>query len=88
MFVHVFEAEFGLPSERTAELFRRFKETPGLLHAYSLQRADDPAAGMVIGVWESRDAYNQYLEHSPLRREADVAVRGARRTLYDVLDRK
>ena len=88
MFAHVFEAEFGLPSGQTAGLFQRLTEEPGLLQAYSLQRVDDPHTGMVVGIWESREAYARYLQHSPLRREADLAVQGARRTLYEVLDAK
>ena len=75
-----------MPSEQTVELFQRLAQEPGLLHAYSLQRVDDPETGMVVGIWESREAYERFFEHSPLRREADFAVRGARRTLYEVLD--
>lgn len=86
MFAHVFEAEFGVPSLQTAALFRRLNQEPGLVHAYSLRRVDDPETGMVIGIWESREDYERFFEHSPLRREADVTVRGARRTLYEVLD--
>lgn len=88
MFAHVFEAEFGLPREETAELFRRLKAEPGLIHAYSLQRADDADLGMVIGIWETQEAYEHFLEHSPLRREADITIKGARRTRYEVLDSK
>ena len=87
MFAYILRAK-GPPSDREAEFFRRFKETPGLLHAYDLQGEDNPNDRLAIAIWESRDAAERYLKSSPLRREVDQAVSGVTRTLYEVLDSK
>lgn len=75
------------PSEETDEFFRRFKDTPGLIHAFNLQGADDPEDGVAVAVWESREAAERYLE-SQLRNEVDVALEGVTRTMYEVRDSK
>ena len=76
------------PSEQINEFFRRFKEAPGLLHAYNLQGEEDPNDGVAVAIWESREAAEEYLKSSPLRREVDQAVPSVTRTLYRVLDSK
>lgn len=76
------------PDEQSAEFFRRFKETPGLLHAYALQGEEDSNDGVAVTIWESREAAMRYLESSPLRREVDQAVPAVTRTLYNVRDSK
>jgi heme-degrading monooxygenase HmoA len=87
MFAYILRARQE-PSERTDEFFRRFKEQPGLLHAYSLQGEDDPTDGAVVAIWESRAAAESYLQSAPLRRDVDQAVSGVTRTLYTVRDSK
>ena len=75
-------------SDETDEFFRRFKDTPGLLHAYSLQGEDDPNDSVAIAIWESREAAERYLQSSPLKRDVDQAVPTVTRTFYSVLDSK
>lgn len=70
------------------EFFRRFKQTPGLLHAYNLQGVEDPEDGVVVTVWESRDAAEAYLQGSELRKDVDRAYPAISRTMYDVRDSK
>jgi len=74
------------PSDETNEFFRRFKDTPGLLHAYSLQGEDDPNDSGVVAIWESREAAERYLQSSPLKRDVDEALPTVTRTFYSVLD--
>ena len=76
------------PSDETNEFFRRFKETPGLLNAYSLQGEDDPNDSVAIAIWESREAAERYLQSSPLKRDVDQAMPTVTRTFYSVLDGK
>jgi heme-degrading monooxygenase HmoA len=87
MFAYILRAQ-GPTTEREAELFRRFKETPGLIHAYSLQAEDNSNESLAIAIWESREAAEQYLNASALRREVDQAMPTVTRTLYTVLDSK
>ena len=75
-------------SDATDEFFRRFKETPGLLHAYSLQSEDDPNDSVAIAIWESREAAERYLQSSPLKRDVDQAMPTVTRTFYAVVDSK
>lgn len=75
-------------SDATDEFFRRFKDTPGLLHAYSLQSEDDPNDSIAVAIWESREAAERYLQSSPLKREIDQTVPSVTRTFYSVLDSK
>ena len=76
------------PSDETNEFFRRFKDTPGLLHAYSLQSEDDPNDSVAIAIWESREAAERYLQSSPLKRDVDQAMPTVTRTFYAVVDSK
>jgi quinol monooxygenase YgiN len=71
---------------QSAEFFKRFAETPGLLHAFELEREDDPADILVVAVWTDREAAQRYIEGSALRREIDEAVPGITRTMYAVRD--
>ena len=76
------------PSDETNEFFRRFKDTPGLLHAYSLQSEDDPNGSVAVAIWESREAAERYLQSSPLKRDVDLALPTVTRTFYSVVDSK
>jgi heme-degrading monooxygenase HmoA len=76
------------PSVQTDEFFRRFKNSPGLLHAYALQGVEDPNDRVMVALWESREAAERYLATSPLRRQVDQAVPGVTRTMYNVQDSK
>ena len=87
MFAYILRAS-SAPDAQTDEFFRRFKEAPGLLHAYSLQGEEDPNEGIAIAIWESREAAVRYLETSSLRREVDQAITGVTRTFYAVRDSK
>lgn len=73
---------------KTDEFFRRFKQTPGLLHAYDLQGVEDPEDAVVVAIWEDRAAAEAYLEKSALRKEVDEAYPQITRTMYSVLDGK
>jgi heme-degrading monooxygenase HmoA len=74
--------------EQAKDFFQRFKEVPGLLHAFDLQGVDDPADGVVVALWESREAAERYLGGAPLRRDVDEAYPTVTRTMYEVLDDK
>ena len=75
-------------SEQTDEFFRRFKETPGLLHAYSLQGAENPDDGIAVAIWESKEAAERYLAGAPLRQQVDAEIPTVTRTMYEVRDSK
>jgi heme-degrading monooxygenase HmoA len=75
-------------SEEGKEFFQRFKQEPGLLHAYDLQGVDDPDDAVLLAVWETREAAERYLNEAPLRREVDQAYPTVTRTKYEVLDSK
>ena len=87
MFVYILRAQQP-PGEQLNEFFRRFKETPGLVHAYNLQEEENPNEGAVVAIWESREAAQRYIEGSPLKREVDQATPGVTRTFYKLLDSK
>ena len=87
MFAYILRAK-AAPEDVTSDLFARFKDTPGLLYAYDLQGEEDPTDGVVVAVWESREAAMRYLDTSVLRREADATVPDITRTFYRVLDSK
>ena len=86
MFAYILRVH-TVPSAATDDLFRRFKETPGLLHAYSLQGVDDPAEGEVVAIWDSRDSAEAYLR-SQFRQQVDQSIPGVTRTMYEVRDSK
>ncbi len=73
-----------LDQAQSDEFFRRFAETPGLLHAFELERENDPADTLVVAVWTDREAAQRYIEGSALRREVDQALPGITRTMYAV----
>ena len=87
MFAYILRADQP-PSDQTNEFFHRFKDTPGLLHAYSLQGEDDPNDSIAVAIWESREAAERYLQSSPLKRDVDQAMPTVTRTFYSVLDSK
>jgi heme-degrading monooxygenase HmoA len=87
MFAYILKVH-AAPDEQAKEFFRRFKETPGLLHAFDLQGVDDPEDGVVVALWESREAAERYLGGASLRREVDQAYPTVTRTMYEVLDGK
>ena len=70
------------------DMFRRFKETPGLLHAYDLEAVDSPNDMVVVTIWDNEESANAYLQKAPLRKEADAAYPGIKRTMYRVRDSK
>lgn len=88
MFAYILQgrAMADLEPAQSEEFFRRFAETPGLLHAFELEREDDPADMLVVAVWTDREAAQRYLEGSALRQEVDEAVPGITRTMYAVRD--
>ena len=77
----------GIRQDQSLEFFRRFKDTSGLLHAYFLKGADGFEDAQIVSIWESRDALEEYLRASPLRREVDQVAPVAR-AMYEVLDSK
>ncbi len=87
MFAYILRVR-SAATEQADEFFRRFKETPGLLHAYSLQGADDPEEGVAVAIWESREAAERYLSGAQLRRDVDAAMPAVTRTMYEVRDSK
>lgn len=87
MFAYILRAQQAR-NDQTEDFFRRFKEVPGLLHAYALQGEENPNEGLVVAIWESREAALRYIESSSLRREVDRAVPSVTRTMYNVLDSK
>lgn len=88
MFAYILKAPSVQNTEQTDEFFRRFTQTPGLLHAFDLQGVDDPNDQLVVAVWESKAAAERYLNSDPLRKEADQAIAGITRTMYNVLNAK
>lgn len=70
------------------EFFERFKQTPGLLHAYDLQGVVDPDDGMVVAIWDSRKAAETYLQESSLKKEIDATFPKVSRTMYEVRNSK
>ncbi|HEY9011736.1 MAG TPA: hypothetical protein VIN06_12025 [Devosia sp.] len=87
MFAYILKAD-KLPDEQTDAFFERFKQTPGLLHAYNLQGMDNPTDAMVVAVWQNREAAQAYLDKSPLRKEVDQTISGVSRTMYKVRNSK
>lgn len=87
MFAYILRAD-AAANEQTNEFFRRFTETPGLLHAYSLQGESNPNETLIVAIWDSREAAEQYLSNSSLKQEVDRAVPSVTRTMYTVVDAK
>ncbi len=87
MFAYILRVQ-SRATPQTDAFFKQFKETPGLLHAYSIQAADDSEDSGVVAIWESREAAERYLSESQLRQNVDRSVTGVTRTMYEVRDSK
>ena len=83
MFAYILRVH-AAPDEQAKEFFQRFKQEPGLLHAFDLQGMDDREDGVMLAVWESREAAERYLNGAPLRQEVDAALPQVKRTMYEV----
>ena len=88
MFAYILRAPSTPRTEETDDFFRRFLETPGLIHAFDLQGVEDPEDVVVLAVWEDREAAERYLEANPLRQQVDTALPSITRTMYDVISSK
>jgi heme-degrading monooxygenase HmoA len=88
MFAYILKTDSPIDNEKSDEFFRRFKTTAGLLHAFDLQRVDDPNEQIVVTIWEDQAAADAYLNESELRREVDQTFSGITRTMYEVRDSK
>jgi hypothetical protein len=84
MFAYILHAPNTPPSEQTDEFFRRFCETPGLVHAYDLTPADGSGDAAMVAIWQDRESAERYLREAALRREVDEAIPEVRRIMYDV----
>ena len=84
MFAYILRAPNAPASEQGDEFFRRFLETPGLLNAFDLTGLENPDEGLLVAIWENREAAERYLNEAPLRKEVDQAYPGITRTLYEV----
>ncbi|HSP53955.1 MAG TPA: antibiotic biosynthesis monooxygenase [Dehalococcoidia bacterium] len=87
MYISIMHEDEGR-SAKTDEFFRRYKETPGLLHAYFLEDENDPSKTGTVSIWESKEAFSRYLQTASLRREVDQAIPSVKRTGYKVIDSK
>jgi heme-degrading monooxygenase HmoA len=87
MFAYILRVH-AAPDAQAREFFRRFKDTPGLLHAFDLQGVEDAKDAAVVAVWEDQGAAERYLKAAPLRREVDEAYPAITRIMYEVLDAK
>ena len=91
MFAYVVRSSYAMKKEdeaRNAELFRRFTEAPGLVHAYRLHGTDGHDDAMIVTIWQNRKAAETYLKDHPLRREVDTTLSDVTRTMYEVWDSK
>lgn len=88
MFAYILRTSTPPDVDQADDFFRRFKEVPGLIHAYDLAGEDSSDEALVVAVWEDRAAAERYLEGAPLRREVDEALPGVTRTMYEVRDAK
>jgi heme-degrading monooxygenase HmoA len=88
MFAYILTAPNTPPNEQTDQFFRKFKETPGLKHAFELEGIDTPGQSVVVAVWENREAAEAYLSTAPLRREVDQSLPAVTRTMFDVRNSK
>jgi len=84
MFAYILKAPGTIANDQTDEFFRRFTQTPGLLHAFDLQGIDEPDDSVVVAIWESREAAQAYLDSAPLRKEVDDALPAVTRVMYEV----
>ncbi len=84
MFAYILKAPNQPSTVQTDDFFRRFLETPGLLHAFDLSGVDNPQESLVVAIWESKQAAERYLASAPLKKEVDEAVPEVTRTMYEV----
>lgn len=87
MYISILHQDEG-HTAKSDEFFRRYKETPGLVHAYFLQKEGAPDQAEVISIWESKDDFSRYIESASLRREVDEAIPSVKRIGYEVVDSK
>jgi heme-degrading monooxygenase HmoA len=87
MFSYILRAN-ALPDEQTDQFFERFKQTPGLLHAFDLRGVENPDDALVVTIWRDREAAEAYLNKSALRKEVDQTISGVTRTMYEVHNHK
>lgn len=87
MFAYILRAQ-QTPNQQTDDFFRRFKEAPELMHAYSLQGKDHADNSAVVAIWKSREAAERYLHSAPLRQEVDQAAPAVTRMMHGVRDSK
>ena len=88
MFAYLLHAPNTPRTSETDEFFRRFTETPGLIHAFDLVEESNPDQSIVVAVWETREAAEQYLSKAPLRKEVDQAIPQIKRVMYEVIGHK
>jgi hypothetical protein len=88
MFAYILRAENVPVTPQTEDFFRRFIQTPGLLHAFELAGEANPDDTLLVAIWESRQAAESYLNEAPLRKEVDAAIPGVTRVMYEVRDSK
>jgi heme-degrading monooxygenase HmoA len=88
MFAYILYAPNTPQTADTDEFFRRFTETPGLIHAFNLEAEEGDNDGAVVAIWESREAAERYLGSAPLRKEVDEAMPQVRRVMYRVVGSK
>ncbi len=70
------------------EFFRRFKSTPGLIHAYELTAVDGADELDVVGIWESREDAERYLRESKIPQEVAATFASVTRSGFEVRDSK
>jgi len=88
MFAYILKPPPMPRSRQTDEFFSRFKQTPGLLHAYNLEEVGKLDQSLVVAVWESKEAAERYLSSDPLKKQVDETITGVTRTMYEVIDSK
>jgi heme-degrading monooxygenase HmoA len=88
MFAYILHAQNNVPNEQTDDFFRRFTQTPGLLHAFELIPANGEGDSAVVAIWESREAAERYLNSAPLRKQVDESIPQVKRVMYEVRGHK
>lgn len=87
MYISILHQDEG-HTAKSDEFFRRYKETPGLVHAYFLEEEGEPNKAEIVSIWESKEDFSRYVESAPLRREVDEAIPSVKRIGYKVVDSK
>ena len=88
MFAYLLHAPNTPRTEETDEFFRRFTEEEGLMYAFDLQEVNDPDQGIVVAVWDTKEAAERYLTGAALRRAVDAAMPQITRVMYEVISHK